>query len=107
MAPAELRLSVQVCYSPLARQVEWVDLQVLPGSTVADAVRASGLMERHGLALDAIVASVWGRRQPLDRRLGEGDRVEICRPLALDPMQARRLRDKAQRKEKRPAKAGR
>lgn len=107
MAPAEARLSVQVCYSPVARQVELIDLQLPPGSTLADAIRASGLVERHGLAPDTIVASVWGRRQTLDRRLGEGDRVEICRPLALDPMEARRLRDKAQRKEKRPAKAGR
>jgi putative ubiquitin-RnfH superfamily antitoxin RatB of RatAB toxin-antitoxin module len=107
MDRADTRLAVQVCYSPAPRQVELVELRLPTGSTVADAVQASGLLERHSLAPEAIAAGIWGRRQPLSQRLGEGDRVEIYRALALDPKVARRLRDKSQRKEKRPVKAGR
>jgi putative ubiquitin-RnfH superfamily antitoxin RatB of RatAB toxin-antitoxin module len=40
---------------------------------------------------------VWGRRCALTQRLNDGDRVEIYRPLSVDPKQARRLRDKAAR----------
>jgi putative ubiquitin-RnfH superfamily antitoxin RatB of RatAB toxin-antitoxin module len=107
MAPVEPLLAVQVCFSPATRQVEVIELRLPPGSTLADALRRSGLLERHGLALDAIAVGIWGRRKPLGQRLTEGDRVEIYRPLALDPKEARHLRDKAQRKEKRPARAGR
>jgi putative ubiquitin-RnfH superfamily antitoxin RatB of RatAB toxin-antitoxin module len=39
--------------------------------------------------------------------LRDGDRIELCRALTVDPKEARRLRYKGQRKEKRPAGAGR
>jgi putative ubiquitin-RnfH superfamily antitoxin RatB of RatAB toxin-antitoxin module len=35
--------------------------------------------------------------QPLDHVLREGDRIELYRPLAVDPKEARRLRYKKQR----------
>lgn len=40
--------------------------------------------------------SVWGRRRPLEHRLRDGDRVEVCRPLQSDPKEARRLRGRRQ-----------
>jgi putative ubiquitin-RnfH superfamily antitoxin RatB of RatAB toxin-antitoxin module len=51
--------------------------------------------------------AIWGRRVGLHQPIRDGDRVELCRALTVDPKQARRLRYKAQRKEKRPAGAGR
>lgn len=100
---------VEVAYSTAARQVELVPIDVPAGSTVGDALRASGLPERHGLALDALQCGIWGRRCTLSQTLREGDRVEVYRALTVDPKHARRLRYKAQRapKEKRPAGAGR
>jgi putative ubiquitin-RnfH superfamily antitoxin RatB of RatAB toxin-antitoxin module len=97
---------VEVAYSAAPRQVEVVVLSLAEGQSVGDALRASGLLERHGLPLDALRCGVWGRRCGLTQVLREGDRVEIYRGLTVDPKEARRLRYKAQRKEKRPAGPG-
>jgi hypothetical protein len=35
---------------------------------------------------------VWGRLRPLDACLRERDRIEVYRPLTVDPKEARRLR---------------
>jgi uncharacterized protein len=100
---------VEVAYSAAARQVALVVLALPDASTVRDALIASGLLERHGLAIDAVQCGVWGRRCDLARVLRDGDRVELYRALTVDPKEARRLRYKGQRKpkEKRPAGAGR
>ena len=56
-----------------------------------------GISEAHvvgmaaGLALDQPVG-VYGRRVALDHLLADGDRVEIYRPLRVDPKEARRRR---------------
>ena len=97
---------VEVAYSATARQVERVALDLPAASTVGDALRASGLLERHSLVPGALQCGVWGRRCPLSQVLREGDRVELYRALTVDPKEARRLRYKAQRKEKRPAGPG-
>ena len=100
---------VEVAYAAAARQVDLVAIELPAESTVRDALAASGLAQRHGLNIDAVQCGVWGRRCTLDQTLREGDRIEACRALTVDPKQARRLRYKGQRrhKEKRPAAAGR
>jgi uncharacterized protein len=98
---------VEVVFSALSRQVQTVALTLPAGSTVRDAVEASGLLQRHGLALEVLQCGVWGRRCEPSRALRDGDRVELYRALAVDPKQARRLRYTSQRKTKRPAGAGR
>jgi putative ubiquitin-RnfH superfamily antitoxin RatB of RatAB toxin-antitoxin module len=40
---------------------------------------------------------VWGRVQPADTPLRDRDRVEVYRPLLVDPKEARRQRYKKQR----------
>jgi uncharacterized protein len=97
---------VEIVYSATARQVDCVALVLPPASTVRDALIASGLLERHGLQIDALRCGVWSRRCDLARVLRDGDRVEIYRGLTVDPKEARRLRYKGQRKEKRPAGPG-
>ena len=62
-----------------------VTVSVPAGSTVAEAVRASGL-PHHGSF------GVFGKSVAADFRLREDDRVELYRPLALDPKEARRQR---------------
>lgn len=59
-------------------------LNLPAGATVRDALAASGL-EGHA-------CGIFGKRVTLDRKLAEGDRVEVYRPLALDPKEARRQR---------------
>jgi len=91
-------LHIEVAYSPAPRQVEVVSLDLPVGSSVADALRASGLLERHALAVEVLRCGVWGRVQPLDGVLRDGDRVEVYRALTVDPKEARRLRYKRQRR---------
>ena len=90
-------LAVQVSYSPAPRQVDRVRLELPAGSTVADALRACGLLERHALPLDGSVAvGVWTKLRPLDTPLRANDRVEIYRSLQVDPKEARRQRYRKQ-----------
>ncbi|MGB3072589.1 MAG: RnfH family protein [Ottowia sp.] len=86
-------LSVTVVYAPAPRQVCEVALEVPSGSTVHDALKASGLPERFpGFPLEAGSIGIWGRKVPLDQALRDQDRVEIWRALVVDPKVARRER---------------
>jgi uncharacterized protein len=60
------------------------------GATVRDALAASGFKG------DAF--GIFGKRVELDHRLTDGDRVEIYRPLVMDPKEARRQRALKSRK---------
>lgn len=92
MAPAE-RLRVSVAYSPRAGEVDEVAVDLPAGSTLIEAIRASGLLQRHPeIQLEQARRGVWGRVQPDETVLRERDRVEIYRPLRVDPKEARRLR---------------
>ncbi len=74
-------------------QVEWTALRVPAGASVADAVRASGLVERIGAAaIDALTPGIGGRACSTQTALRDGDRIELYRPLAVDPKEARRQR---------------
>ena len=86
-------LTITVAYSPAERQVEQITLRLPVGSTVRQAVQASGLCARY-LALDLGLAGVgvWGRPASPDRPLRDRDRVELYRPLTVDPKVARRER---------------
>jgi putative ubiquitin-RnfH superfamily antitoxin RatB of RatAB toxin-antitoxin module len=98
MANAEAApLAVSVAYSPRAGVVDEVQLRLAAGACVSDALRASGLLERHpqiNLAVQRV--GVWGQVVGLDAPLRERDRVEVYRPLTIDPKEARRLRQKRQ-----------
>jgi putative ubiquitin-RnfH superfamily antitoxin RatB of RatAB toxin-antitoxin module len=85
--------TVQVCvvHCPAPGQVDLVPLALPAGSTLADAIRASGLLQRHDLPA-VPDAGIHGRVQPPHTVLREGDRVELYRPLSVDPKEARRLR---------------
>lgn len=86
-------LQVSVAYSPRAGVVDEVVLNLSRGATLIDAVRASGLLERHaGIDLAQARLGIWGRVQPPQTLLRERDRVELYRPLSVDPKEARRLR---------------
>ncbi|HUQ25949.1 MAG TPA: RnfH family protein [Burkholderiales bacterium] len=61
-----------------------VEVRLPDGATVGDALAASGLKGNQ--------VGIFGKRVSTDTRLKEGDRVEIYRPLNLDPKEARRRR---------------
>lgn len=92
MAPAET-VRVSVVYSPQPRVIDETEVSLPAGATLAEAIRASGVLDRHP-ALDITQAKfgIWGRVQPSGTVLRERDRVEVYRPLQVDPKEARRLR---------------
>lgn len=77
--------------------MEVVDLVLPAGASVADALRASGLVQRHGLDESTLRAGVWCRPKEAATLLRDRDRVEIYRPLKVDPKEARRQRYKRHR----------
>ena len=91
-------LRVSVAYSPQAGEVDEVELALNPGATVADALRDSGLQRRHpGLVLAEAAIGVWGALCQRSDILRDRDRVEVYRPLQVDPKDARRLRQREHR----------
>lgn len=89
-------LTVEVAHSAAPRQVSVVRVALEAGATVADALAASQLFGADGRLPPDLAVGVWGRRQPLDTLLRDGDRVEVWRALTVDPKEARRLRYKGQ-----------
>ena len=93
MGLADDALRVTVIYSPRAGEVDEVQLNLPAGASVRDALAASGLARRHpAVDFGSLRAGVWGKlREPGDA-LRDRDRVEIYRPLKVDPKEARRVR---------------
>ncbi|MCG3190034.1 MAG: Protein RnfH [Burkholderiaceae bacterium] len=91
MASAELSIDVVLAAAP--HDVRQVTLRLPAGSTVADALRASGLLDALSAAqADSLQTGIWSRAAALDALLRDGDRVELTRALQVDPREARRLR---------------
>lgn len=85
---AGLKVEV-VCAQRNCQQI--VALVVEEGASAVDAVRASGL-----IPIDRVVdenplhLGIYGKSVSPDAILRDGDRVEIYRPLKIDPKAARR-----------------
>jgi putative ubiquitin-RnfH superfamily antitoxin RatB of RatAB toxin-antitoxin module len=91
-------LKVSVAYSPRAGEVDLVEIELPPGATVIDALRASGVLQRHpDIDLAQQKIGIWGKLSSTEALLRDGDRVELYRPLKVDPKEARRLRYRSHR----------
>lgn len=62
------------------------------GATAADAIRSSGIEREAGIDAAALDVGVWSKLVRPDTPLRDGDRVELHRPLQVDPKEARRRR---------------
>jgi putative ubiquitin-RnfH superfamily antitoxin RatB of RatAB toxin-antitoxin module len=83
-------LSVEVVFALPDRQ-EIVPVLLEDGATVSDAIEESAIAELFpGWDLHKCRVGIWGRVAERDQRLRAGDRVEIYRPLRIDPREARR-----------------
>lgn len=89
-------MRIEVVYA-LPQQQERVLLDLAPGSTVQDAIQASGLLQRLP-QIELGRAGVWGSPASPDTPLRDLDRVEIYRPLIADPKVVRRERAAKARK---------
>jgi putative ubiquitin-RnfH superfamily antitoxin RatB of RatAB toxin-antitoxin module len=87
-----MALRVEVVYA-LPGGEDAVHVSLAKGASALEAVRASGLLERHPeIDLRRHKLGIYGRVVAAGALLADGDRVEIYRPLALDPKEARRRR---------------
>lgn len=90
-------MNIVLVYSPAPRQVrEWA-LELPAGCMVGQAIESSGILTAcPELATGKLVIGIWGRKTSLKQVLQAQDRLEIYRPLRVDPKVARRERFSSQ-----------
>jgi putative ubiquitin-RnfH superfamily antitoxin RatB of RatAB toxin-antitoxin module len=85
-------MRVELVFALPERQ-ELLEVAVEEGATVADVIAKSDLARRFpGHDLGGLQVGIWGKVVARDRVVREGDRVELYRPLEIDPKEARRLK---------------
>ncbi|MCZ7564239.1 MAG: RnfH family protein [Burkholderiales bacterium] len=85
-------MTVEVIYATPVKQ-ERYPVEVASGATLAEAIRASGVLRAFpeiDLAVNRV--GIYGTLVALERAVSAGDRIEIYRPLLADPKEARRRR---------------
>ena len=86
---------IEVAYAERENVVHVINIEVAPGTTVRQAIEASGLMQAcRDIDLARNSVGIFSTVCPLDTAVSDGDRVEIYRPLTADPKEARRRRAK-------------
>lgn len=85
-------IQLEITYAKPDRQ-EIVSLKLPEGSTIQQAVEASGLLQRHPeIDLAKAKVGIYGKLSRMDTVVRERDRVEIYRPLIADPKEVRKQR---------------
>lgn len=93
MAEAAALLQITVCTSPAARVVHTLALSLPAGACVSDALALCAPDARFAIVLQPQVqCAVWGVKAHPSQSLNDHDRIELCRPLRVDPKVARRER---------------
>jgi uncharacterized protein len=83
-------LQVEVVFALRDRQ-ELVTVCLEDGATVADAIERSSVAASFPeWNLGECAVGIWGRAVDREQPLRDGDRIEIYRPLLIDPREARR-----------------
>lgn len=89
-------MEVEVAYARPEKQ-RIVTVQVPKDATMLEAVKRSGITELFPeIDLETVDMGIFGKvvKKPAEHQLREGDRVELYRPLKIDPKQARLNRAK-------------
>lgn len=90
-------IQVEVAYALPTEQVI-LSLNVPQGTTVDQAMRESGILERFPeIDADQVPVGIFGKAVKRERVLSAGDRVEIYRPLIADPKVVRKERAQAKK----------
>ncbi|CAM4084316.1 RnfH family protein [Comamonas aquatilis] len=88
-------LHITLSYSAAAGQVHEQEMELAPGATVADALQTAGGLSALGFTDEKGLPpfiGIWGKLTKPEHFLKDGDRVELYRPLTVDPKIARRER---------------
>ncbi len=85
-------LTIEVVYALPTKQ-QLVSVRLAVGSTVRQAIEASGLLQKHPeIDLAKNKVGIFAKLSKLDATLRDHDRVEIYRPLLADPKEVRKQR---------------
>ena len=85
-------MRIEVAYAKPSEQVI-LTLDIADGLTAEAAIIESGILQRFPeIDLTINKVGVFGRLCKLDQTIKAGDRVEIYRPLIVDPKEMRRTR---------------
>ena len=80
-----------------------IAVEVIPGTTLAQAVAASGMLNLAPSLPATLDLGVFGRPQSPETPVRDGDRIEVYRKLVVDPKTARRIRAEIRRRRAAPA----
>ena len=86
------QINIEVVYA-LAHKQTLLNVKVPRATTLADAIKISGILEKHPeINLASNKVGIFAKLSKLDAVLRDKDRVEIYRPLIADPKEVRRKR---------------
>ncbi len=86
------KIKIEVAYALPYEQV-LRKLEVAQNTTIADAIKLSGLLEKYPeIDLTKNKLGLFGKLSKADTVLRDKDRVEIYRPLIADPKEVRKKR---------------
>jgi hypothetical protein len=85
-------ITVEIVYA-LPHEQTLLTQQVVAGTTVAEAIEASGILQKYPqIDLATGKMGIFGKLVKADAVLRDRDRIEIYRPLIADPKEVRRKR---------------
>ena len=92
--PDATALHIELIYTTPHEQY-FIGLSLPAGSTIFTAIQASGVLQHFpALEVSTLSVGIFGKIRALQDPVTTGDRVEIYRPLIIDPKEARRARAK-------------
>lgn len=92
-------ITIELVYVTSERKTAHFNLELIAGATVIDALNASGIYQTHPETM-GLPLGIYAKLVTLETVLKEGDRLEIYRPLVLDPKETRRQKARAKAKTK-------
>ena len=92
---ANKMINIQVAYAGITQQ-KVIEIAVQEGSTIQDVIALSNLLASFPeIDLTRYKVGIFSKRKELTDIVQDGDRVEIYRPLTVDPKEARRAKAKS------------
>lgn len=88
------KIRIEVAYASQQEQ-KLISLSVPAGTTIAAAIEQSGIVDLFPeIDMTKNKVGVFSQMRSLDELVNDGDRIEIYRPLIIDPKEARRAKAK-------------
>jgi putative ubiquitin-RnfH superfamily antitoxin RatB of RatAB toxin-antitoxin module len=88
--PSAESITVELAYCTAERQI-LLEYRVPDGTTIGEAIDLSGIAETIAeIDIATLETGIWGKPFNRSHRVVAGDRIELYRPLQIDPRDARR-----------------